>query len=296
MMSPEEFTRARSLALAQGASETQAEVFAVHYLTELEAVRKAEEDDEEEEKSPEEWVLEYSLKFLNKYRQKLAAGHSELWARTYADSIEKEDVSQKNAYDALRQSDPRRGTEGAVYQEAYGVRMRQGDDPEYAAMYAKFIAEDSFWTAEPYMKAYTEKRKAGHSVLYAKEYALLIGSDNAPAAAAMAAGFYERALGDGLPERHARMYADHLSEALYGRTSDLADQVFHTLRVEGYIAGHRYASDNRLVDPNAFAENASIAYLNALGDTNTELPPTGVRRLTQEQAVQLVVHQRGTGM
>lgn len=286
-MTPEEITQALAIARAHGANEADAAVFADHYLGELTEFRKVEE--EGEEKSPEEWALEFSLVFLSKYQQQRAAGHSELWAKTYAASLEEGETAVEQAYAALGTGRDRRDVTGAVYREAYDARLHQGHCPEYAAAYAQWVVDVDSYDVEKYIAAYAEARESGHSVLYANEYApLLCGEGYSRRAAAMTAEFYEQAITDGLPEWHAHLYADQLSEALYARGGGPADRVFHTLRVEGYVAGHRHASEHRLPEPDAFGEHTSTAYLNTLGELEDEavLPDVEVRQTALAHALQ----------
>ena len=291
-MPQEDLAFAHALAVTHGANEADAAVFAEHYLKELAGFRAV--ADEIEPSNPEECALEFSLEFLTKYQQQRAAGHSELWAKAYAASIEEPHWAREEAYEALGVNE--RGDEqGAVYREAYTARIHQGDTPEYAAAYAKWVTDVDALSVEKYFEAYAEVRENGHSAVYAHEYAAAVCDDAPRRAAAMTAEFYEQALTDGLPDLYADMYAEELSQALYARGVDAAGRIFHTLRVEGYVKGHQYATDNRLLDVKAFAESTSNEYLNQVaGGEEEELPPTAIRESALQLALQTVAGRWGS--
>lgn len=285
-MLPENFEQAHSLALTRGVNAADAAVFAVYYLTELAGYREVAH--EVYPRTPEACALDAAWEFLPKYQQQRAAGHSERWAKAYAASIEDADAAREEAYHALGEEE-RQDEQGSVYAEAYAARIHQGHRPEYAAAYAKYVVAEDAERVEKYIAAYVAMREKGQSEIYAHAYAADIADDAAPGFASLSAGFYEHALAEGLSAFYAWMYADKLTQSLYAREVDQAGQIFNALLVEGYVAGHHYASTNRLAKVETFADSTSNEYINLIDwGEDEELPAAAIRKPALQQAVQTV--------
>ena len=241
-MNRKDYQHAYALAVTAGETAAMAALLAKYYVDMLKRWQQDQLTSQypsaitHEESKP--YALENSWHYLESLKERLAKGHSVVWA----DALQRHLIlgsieAQKAAYEAVRKKSPYDIFEGrnhAVYSEAYVACASKG--PVFAAAYATWVAEGDLENAYQYATVLTQQLEDGCSALYAHEYAVSIIEGQDRKYAALETRIFEQAMLGGMLEKHARLYADKLAGDLFDGPDTKKFVAFHTQDADKYIA------------------------------------------------------------
>jgi len=239
--------------------------------SEFEDMSPAEIDKYKEEEFSE--LPEFINKCTDYYYRRREEGFSVEWSRRYAEK--KIEWDTHSFFDDCYTASEKFSKDQAYNDLLLFCKLRNADQL-YIDYMIEAINEGDLYSqpnvvdcAEKYSKSYKEQKQNGKSDIYAHQYAILMSYDNYdPRYIEDFAYAYDEAIAKGKSIKYAQTYADKYGSELinvkarYGISDDKEMIDFAIRKVNAYINGWEYATNNDIKEKSRFIEIYEKAYMN----------------------------------
>jgi len=233
-----------------------------------------------------EAAVDFAVDFFNKYDNETRKGHSEEWARLYAENPEDHRHAFHDAYDSIRKTNPHQAlVELQLHCKAVGgdncftryfiYLMENGCDLED-------MSPDE-WAAS-YSNIYKAQIANGRSEIFAHHYAdNMADGSTSEAFSYTYANVYDTTIKFGKSHEYASTYANLIADFyadLYSSSKNIQyDEydLYNETRIAGYMKGWEFAKNNQIKNSDDFIAKFEHLYLRTY-----EAPPHKRQIITDE--------------